>query len=67
MFSEHTARSRFRLRGIATASAGGASAELSITPTGGRLTRRRNIGAATPAATRAQAPALIALEMCNRR
>ena len=62
MFRAHTPTSRARPRGIATTSAAGANAEAAITPAGCGLTLRRSAGAATPAATRAQAVALMALE-----
>src|ERR1700744_4669260 len=61
MFSAHRPKSRTRLRGIATTSAGGAAAAAPSTTALGSFTRRRTAGAATPTATRAQAPALMAL------
>src|ERR1700761_5492041 len=67
MFSTPVATSRARPRGIATAAAGTASADAPSTPAGGSLTRRRTTGAATPATTRAQAPARIALETRKAR
>ncbi len=61
-----TATSRPRLRGIATHRATGARAALPSTAAGGSLIRRRSDGRATPAATRAQAVALIPLEARKR-
>ena len=62
MFSAHTPASRTRPLGIATTSAAGASAEAAIAAGCASLTLRRTAGAATPAATRAQAVALMARE-----
>ena len=63
MFSAQTATSRARLRGTATHSATGASADRSrAPPAAGSFSRRRSAGAATPAATRAQAVARMPLD-----
>src|ERR1700740_747088 len=67
MFRQHIAASRARERRAATASAGMDSADVASTAAGGSFTRRRMTGAATPAATRAQAPALMALESRKAR
>ncbi len=67
MFSAQTATVRLRLGGAATHKAIGASAALANTAAGGVFRRRRSTGAATPAATRAQAIGLIALEQRKPR
>src|SRR5947209_7870906 len=62
MLSRHTPTSRPRLRRTATQSARGERPEVTSTATGGSLRRRRRAGAATPAATRAQAVTMMALD-----
>ena len=67
MFSPHTARSRTRVRGVATHRASGATPEVPSTTAGDNLSRLRTAGAASPAATSAHAVARMALDVRKDR
>src|SRR5947199_7613367 len=62
MFRMHTAASRRRLRGYRRHTASGAKPDATSTPRRGSFSRRRTAAEATPAATRAQAVTLMALD-----
>ena len=67
MLSAHTDTSLTKVRREATHRAAGAITAAPTTAAGGTLIRRLSTGAAAPAATRAQAVALIALDIRKAR